>query len=130
MNKSDHFEEAIESFSQDIRELARLTRSLIYEILPEVVEVIWVKQKNAGYGTGIKKMTEHFCWIMPAKNHVTLGFNYGAELPDPKNILEGTGKLFRHYKVRSMMDLTSPDLINLIRFATTYRVPEVKSKNG
>lgn len=130
MNKSDQFEEAIESFSEDIKELARLTRSLIYEILPEVVEVIWIKQKNAGYGTGIKKMTEHFCWIMPAKNHVTLGFNYGAELPDPKNILEGTGKLFRHYKVRSMMDLTSPDLISLIKFATTYRVPAVKSKNA
>lgn len=31
---------------------------------------------------------------MPATNHVNLGFNYGAELPDPNNLLEGTGKLF------------------------------------
>lgn len=130
MNKSENFEKAIESFSEDMKELARLTRSLIYEVLPEVVEVIWIKQKNAGYGTGIKKMSEHFCWIMPATNHVTLGFNYGAELPDPQKLLEGSGKLFRHCKVRSVIDLTSPDLINLIRFATTYRVPALKSKNA
>lgn len=128
MNKSEDFEKAIESFSEDIRKLARLTRSLVYEILPEVVEVIWIKQKNAGYGTGIKKMSEHFCWIMPARNHVTFGFNYGAELPDPKNLLEGTGKLFRHYKVRSMIDLTSPDLRDLIKFSTTYRVPALTFK--
>ena len=129
MDQSPNFEKAIESFSDEIRELAWHTRELIYRILPEVVEVVWIKQRNTGYGTGIKKMTEHFCWIMPATNHVTLGFNYGAELPDPKNLLEGTGKLFRHYKVKSIADLSNPDLHKLIKFATTYRVPEIKSKN-
>jgi len=65
---------------------------------------------------------------MPATKHVNLGFNYGAELPDPKNLLEGTGKLFRHYKVKSVEDLSNPDLIELIKYATTYRVPPVSSK--
>lgn len=83
---------AIESFSDEIKLLARQTRKLIYKVYPHVVEVVWVKQKNAGYGTGEKKKTEHFCWIMPASRHVNLGFNYGAELPDPHQLLEGTGK--------------------------------------
>lgn len=74
-------------------------------------------------------MTEHFCWLMPATNHVTPGFNYGAELPDPKKLLEGTGKLFRHFKVRSDEDLLNPDLYQLIKFATTYRVPVIKLTN-
>lgn len=129
MDQSQDFEKAIESFSDEIKELARQTRELVYTIVPEVVEVVWVKQQNTGYGTGLKKMTEHFCWIMPATNHVTLGFNYGAELPDRKNLLEGTGKLFRHVKVRSEEDLRNPDLNKLIKFATTYRVPAIKSKN-
>ena len=90
-----------------------------------MVEIVWIKQKNTGFGTGPKKNTEHFCWLMPARNHVSLGFNYGAELPDPKNLLEGSGKLFRHHKIKSVNDLSNPDLIVLIKFATTYRVPPI-----
>ena len=127
MDHSEEFELAIESFSEEIKEIARQTRQLIYKVFPEVVELVWIRQKNIGFGTGIIKKTEHFCWIMPATNHVTWGFNYGAELPDPKNLLEGTGKLFRHYKVKSVQDLSNPDLIKLLKYATTYRVPCINS---
>ena len=125
MNKEAEFELVIERFDETIKDIARETRKLIYAILPDVVEIVWVRQKNAGYGTGAKKKSEHFCWIMPAKNHVTLGFNYGTELPDPNNLLEGTGKLFRHFKVKSLESLSNPALIEMLKFATTYRVPPV-----
>ena len=75
-----------------------------------------------GYGTGPKKQTEHFSWIQPNKAHVNLGFNYGAELPDPDALLEGTGKLFRHVKLRSPEDVAEPSLRRLLETATTYRV--------
>lgn len=125
MKNSGEFEQAIQEFSEEIQEIARQTRKLIYKVLPEVVEVVWIRQKNIGFGTGPKKKTEHFCWLMPATNHVNLGFNYGAELPDPKNLLEGTGKLYRHYKVKSLDDLSNPDLIKLLTYSTTYRVPKI-----
>jgi hypothetical protein len=32
--------------------------------------------------------------------HVNVGFFRGAELPDPKDLLEGTGRLMRHVKIR------------------------------
>jgi hypothetical protein len=63
---------------------------------------------------------------MPATRHVNLGFNYGAELPDPHKLLEGTGKMFRHVKIKSLAQLKDENLIELLRFATTYRVPMVK----
>lgn len=126
MKYNEEFEQAIESFSDEIKEIARETRKLINKVLPEVVEVVWIRQKNTGFGTGPKKNTEHFCWVMPASKHVNLGFNYGAELSDPKNLLEGTGKLFRHYKVKSIEDLSNPDLIAILKYATTYRVPPIK----
>ena len=125
MENNVEFEQAIESFSDEIKEIARQTRKLIHKVLPEFVEVVWIRQKNTGFGTGPKKKTEHFCWVMPATNHVNLGFNYGAELPDPKNILEGTGKLFRHHKVKSVKELSNPDLIKLLKYSTTYRVPPI-----
>ena len=128
MENNEEFEQAIQSFSNEIKEIARQTRKLIYKVLPEVVEVVWIRQKNTGFGAGSKKKTEHFCWVMPATNYVNLGFNYGAELPDPKNLLEGTGKLFRHYKVKSVADLSNPNLIKLLKYATTYRVPPINKQ--
>lgn len=119
------FEHIIAGFSLPVQSLAREARKLIHHLLPEVVEVTWVQQKNIGFGTGVKKNSEHFCWLMPASKHVTLGFNYGAELPDPTQLLEGTGKLFRHVKIHSAEQLKDPALIELLRFSTTYRVPSV-----
>ncbi|MEB8344904.1 DUF1801 domain-containing protein [Flavobacteriaceae bacterium KMM 6898] len=127
MEKSEAFEQIIKGYSPDIQELVRATRQLILSMLPKAVEVVWNTQKIAGYGTGGKKKTEHFSWVMLAKNHVTLGFNYGPELPDPENILEGSGKLYRHFKVRSMEDLNKPDLITILKFSTSYRVSPLNS---
>lgn len=39
------------------------------------------------------------CYIQKAKRHVSLGFGKGAELADPKGLLEGSGGQMRHVKV-------------------------------
>lgn len=103
--------------------LAESVRALILDVLPGAFEIVWTRQGIAGYGTGPKKMTEHFCWIAPAKSHVSLGFNYGAELPDPSELLEGTGRLFRHVKLRAEDDVRAPALRRLVQAATKHRVP-------
>jgi hypothetical protein len=125
---NEDFDKVLMSFSSEIQGIAQEARSLIYEILPEVVEVVWERQKTAGYGTGPKKMSEHFCWIAPYKKHVVLGFNYGSELPDPHHILEGTGKLFRHVKLSKIDDVRKSSIRNLIKAATTHRVPPPKEQ--
>jgi hypothetical protein len=106
-----------------VAKLALRARSLVLDVLPEAFEVVWVQQGNTGYGTGPKKLTEHFCWIMPATAHVTFGFNYGAELHDPEGLLEGTGRLFRHVKLASPSDVDRPALRALVEAATRHRVP-------
>ena len=126
-HKDKEFETAIQGFSEEVKNIARETRKLIYKVLPKVTEVVWIQQKNIGFGTGVKKKTEHFCWLMPATNHLTLGFTYGAELPDPEKILEGTGKLFRHIKIKSIEQLTNEEVIKILKFSTTYRVPPIKN---
>jgi hypothetical protein len=126
MEVQTQFENALQSFPHNIKEIAFQTRKLIYHALPELTEVVWEKQRTAGYGTGPKKNSEHFCWIMPTKNHVNLGFNYGVDLPDPKGVLEGTGKSFRHFKVKSIEDLKNKDLIAILNYSTTFKVPPIK----
>ena len=75
----------------------------------------------AGYGIGPKKMSEHFCYVALHADHVNLGFNQGAELPDPEGLLEGPGKMLRHAKVADPEDLEVPALRRLLEVARAHR---------
>ncbi len=105
----------------EVAELARGVRLLVFEIFPGAVEVAWPRQKIVGYGVGPKKMTEHFCWLGPYTSHVSLGFNHGVNLPDPEGRLEGSGKKFRHVKLREPADLKRPALRALVHAAVAER---------
>ena len=119
----EQFEDIMAASSSQVRDLAVGTRALIREVMPDVVEVPWARQKTIGYGVGPKKMSEHFCHIAVLKNHVNLGFNYGSELPDPEGLLEGSGQLFRHVKIRGIGDLEHPALRALLEAASMHRMP-------
>lgn len=119
---SNGLEEMTAAFDPHVRDLASRTRSLIVDVYPEVVEVPWPRQNVAGYGIGPKKMSEHFCYIALYKDHLNLGFNQGAELPDPEGLLEGPGKTLRHTKIAESEDLHSPALRRLLEAALDHRV--------
>jgi len=93
--------------------------------MPNITEVPWAHQKTVGYGVGAKKMSEHFCYLAPQKDYVNLGFNYGADLPDPDGLLEGTGRLMRHIKIRSLTDVERPAIRQLITVASGH-LPKLK----
>lgn len=119
----DGFSRIFEPCSAEVAELARRARDLILAVFPDAYEVVWVRQGIAGYGTGPKKMTQHFAHITPFKAHCGLGFNYGSELPDPEGLLEGSGKLIRHVKLRRPEDVDRPALRALVETAICHRVP-------
>ena len=72
---------------------------------------------------GPKKMTEHFCYIAAQREHVNLGFYYGAELPDPESLLVGSGKRLRHIKLTAPAEIERAGVRALLAAATTYRMP-------
>lgn len=120
---SDGFDAILSEFSPTVQDLALQTRALIRDVLPAVVEVPWPKQRVIGYGVGPRKMSEHFCYIAVHADHVNLGFNYGAELPDPEKLLGGPGKLMRHTRIAAPEDLARPALRALLEAASTHRMP-------
>lgn len=120
--------------SPDIQELARAVRDLIYDVLPQTVEVVWPRQGSVGWGTGPKKFTEQFCYLMPFKKHVTLGFYRGGELPDPDGLLPDTGGRqvggslsMRSLKLTSLEEVRQPALRALIQASTRHGVPPPRS---
>jgi hypothetical protein len=117
------FEDAVAKAGADARELAYQLRKLVAEVMPNVVEVPWPKMRMASYGVGPKKKSEHFCYISVQKDDVNLGFYYGAELPDPEELLQGTGKLLRHVKIRELKAIRRRALRRLLEVARTHRMP-------
>ncbi len=64
-----------------------------------------------GYGAGYKDL---ICTIIPSGKGVKLGFYRGAELPDPANLLTGTGKVHKYVEIKSAKDISNPALKNLL----------------
>lgn len=124
---SNGFDEIAAGVSPHAADLARQARDLIRSVYPAVVEVPWPKQRVIGYGVGPKKMTEHFCYISVSRDHINLGFMYGAELPDPNDLLGGTGKLLRHVRITESEQLEDPALRELLKVASRHRMPDKPS---
>jgi len=55
-----------------------------------------------------------FGYVNVFTSHVNVGFFRGATLPDPARLLEGTGKLMRHVKLRPGMNSNDAALHRLI----------------
>lgn len=58
-----------------------------------------------------------FAYVNAFTLHVNLGFFHGAELPDPHEILQGSGKLMRHVKLRPGEAQHDEAISNLIEAA-------------
>jgi hypothetical protein len=117
----------------EIQALARGVRDLIYDVLPATVEVVWPRQGSVGWGTGPRKFTEQFAYLMPFKRHVTLGFYRGGELPDPTSLLPAQGGnqvggtlAMRSLKIASADQLRDPALRALIDIATRTGIPPAR----
>lgn len=58
-----------------------------------------------------------FAYVGTFKAHVNVGFFRGAELSDPKHLLQGSGKLMRHVKLLPDKDIDEAALRKLIAIA-------------
>lgn len=80
----------------------------------------------------VTTVTEEFKWNRPVfiskkdfayfqsnKNHVNIGFTQKIEsLPDPKNILQGTGKTMRHIKIKDASEIDDLQLAQWFKIMT------------
>ena len=101
-----------------VRDLFMRVRSLIRVVMPDATEQVRAGHNlvEYGYGDGMKGQV---CYIAPFKGHVNLGFFQGTNLPDPGTVLEGTGEVLRHVKIRSTYDLERPGVKALVEAAAS-----------
>ena len=70
------------------------------------------------YGAGYKDL---ICTIILSKKGIKLGFYRGGELPDPKKLLTGSGKVHRYVEINSEEDIRNPALLALLEHAVDAR---------
>jgi hypothetical protein len=69
-----------------------------------------------------------FAYVNSFNAHVNVGFFRGAEIADPRGLLEGTGRFMRHVKVRPGADLDATALEKLIGTAYLDMARRVKEE--
>lgn len=97
-----------------IAEIARHAYDVILDLFPD--STITVDEQNIGFGRGTGYKGLIFT-VAPHRAHVSLGVAGGATMPDPSGLLEGSGKVHRHVKLRSVADIDRPELRALMREA-------------
>ncbi|HEX8844840.1 MAG TPA: DUF1801 domain-containing protein [Pyrinomonadaceae bacterium] len=112
---SREFDDFISSYQKEVQAIARQVRDLIFQVAPGVSEHVYPAMKVIRYGLEGNKMAGLVFFLMPLKDRVNLGFNHGTSLPDPKGLLEGTGKNLRHVKLKNVESVRAPALRALLK---------------
>ena len=118
---SDTLKDFLASYPPEVQKLALALRALVLNVFPSAIEHVDPPSKIIAYGTD-RTYAGLICAIAPYKAHVNLMFAWGAELPDPEHLLEGTGKRARHVKITARAEVENPALRTLLETAAA-KVP-------
>ena len=108
----------LQPYDRDIRNLALQLRALVLEEMAPCYENIYDAYSAVaiGYGSS-ERFSDGVLHIAVYAKHVDLGFNDGATLDDGKGILQGKGSRIRHITIKTIEDLSKPEIRSYIRRA-------------
>jgi hypothetical protein len=79
----------LDSYPPGIQDAADRLRAVVREAVPDAIERVRTGWRLIGYDVPVGKRTRYFAFIVPEVEHVHLGFEYGAWMTDPANLLRG-----------------------------------------
>ena len=106
--------ELLAPFDEGLTGFALSARKALLGRVPTAWELIYQTYAVSTAFSFTEDLKNAFCHVAVYRKHVNLGFNRGAELPDPDGVLEGTGRLIRHVRLGPDVDLTRGPVATLI----------------
>lgn len=103
-NNENELKVFLSSYPPMIISIVQKLRTLVLEFVPGAIEQIDYPAKLLAFGYK-KTYKDTICVIMPYNGWVNLGFPRGASLPDPLQLLCGTGKRARHIKITNLSEI-------------------------
>ena len=107
-------EQLLSKYPEEVSTLFRAAHSLLLKELTTIIEMPDASANIIGYGYS-NKYNDMICTIILSKKGLKIGFNRGSELPDPKKMLAGTGKVHKYVQINSVADIKNPALKKLIK---------------
>ncbi|MDY7107462.1 MAG: DUF1801 domain-containing protein [Planctomycetota bacterium] len=115
----------LDEWPDELADLVLKLRALVLETAPQLSESIAFNalcyyKPDQPFG----KIGGNVCLIGIRGDAVHLGFIHGASLPDPEELLRGTGKAKRHIPVRSEREIRPDAFAQLILAAIAHTPTE------
>ena len=79
----------LDGYTPGIRSAAERLCAVVLEAVPDAIERVRPGWRLIGYDVPVGKRTRYFAFVAPELEHVHLGFEYGAWMTDPNNLLRG-----------------------------------------
>jgi hypothetical protein len=110
----------LDAFGEEVVEIVLGLRQRVLAVVPNANEVVWDATNAVSLVfTPSPRWQDGICHIAVYSKHANLGFNKGANLPDPLGILSGGGTLIRHVTFTSVEDVTAEWIDDYLRAALT-----------
>lgn len=97
--------EQVQNFLEDIL----MIDPVKFEILQKLRKIVFTNYKKTNermmYGGIMFSLKDDFGGLFVREKHISFEFGFGVYMKDPHKILEGSGKLRRHIKIRSISDI-------------------------
>lgn len=108
----------LKPYDRAIQKLALDLRAIVIDELAPCHENIYDAYSAVaiGYGSS-ERFGDGICHIAVYARGVNLGFNQGAFLSDPADVLHGTGKRIRHISLKTKAELNRPEIREFLRRA-------------
>lgn len=115
----------LSKYTPELARSARATRTRMRKVVPGGVEFVYDNYNFLVFGYGpTERVSEAVLSLALAPRWVTLCFLKGAELPDPKKLLQGGGSTVRNIRLmRGPSHLTDRDVLRMIHLAIAAADP-------
>lgn len=113
-NTNSELAALLKTYPAHVQEVALEARKMILDTIPDVLEMVDQPAKVIGFGFAVS-YKDMVCAIILSKSGVKLGIAQSADLPDPKGLLEGTGKRHRYVVLAKPSDVRKPGLKSLLK---------------
>lgn len=107
----------IQTLLNDIRLTSEAHFQLVSRLRELIQNTVPTATDEVKYGGFLFSADVPFCGVFAYRAHVSLEFGHGSAMPDPHQVLQGSGKLRRHIKLTSVDDISAQNVALYIPLA-------------
>jgi len=118
----------LSGYPPNIRAIAGELRALVKKAVPDVHEEVKSGWRLIGYRVGTTRGSAYFAFIAPSQERVELGFEYGALIADPNQLINKKSKQVHSVVIRNSAEIDIKPTIELIHQAAMVAIEKKELK--